>query len=99
MTEVTVSARIPREMEKEVEDLMREEHLEKSAALRRILHMGLEGYRRDRALRLLSERRVTLSKAAEIAKVSIWEMMALARDRRITWVDDDLMEDLRERRP
>jgi len=95
MTEVTVSARIPREMEREVEDLMREEHLEKSAALRKILHMGLEGYRRERALRLLSERKVTLSRAAEVAKVSVWEMMSLARDRRIAWVDDDLLEDLR----
>jgi len=95
MTEVTVSARIPREMEKEVEDLMREEHLEKSAALRKVLHLGLEGYRRERALRLLSERKVTLSRAAEIARVSIWEIMSLARDRHIAWVDDDLMEDLR----
>jgi predicted HTH domain antitoxin len=95
MTEVTVSARIPREMEGEVEELMREEHLEKSAALRKILHLGLEGYRRDRALRLLSERKVTLSKAAEVAKVSIWEMLSLAKERRIEWVDDDLLEDLR----
>jgi len=94
MTEVTVSARIPREMEQEVEALMREEHLEKSAALRKVLHIGLDEYRRERALRLLSERKVTLSKAAEVAKVSIWEMMSMARDRRIVWVDDDLMEDL-----
>ena len=96
MTEVTVSARIPREMEKEVEGLMREEHLEKSAALRKILHLGLEGYRRERALRLLSEQKVTLSRAAEIAKVSVWEMLALVKERRITWVDDDVLEDLRE---
>lgn len=96
MTEVTVSARIPREMEKQVEDLMQEEHLEKSAALRKILHLGLEGYRRERALRLLLEQKVTLSRAAEIAQVSVWEMMALAKERRIAWVDDDVLEDLRE---
>ena len=95
MTEVTVSARIPREMESEVEELMREEHLEKSAALRKILHLGLEGYRRDRALRLLSERKATLSKAAEIAKVSVSEMLSMARDRHVSWVDDDLLENLR----
>ena len=95
MTEVTVSARIPRDMESEVEALMLDEHLEKSAALRKILHLGLEGYRRDRALRLLSERKATLSRAAEVAKVSIWEMLSLARERHIPWVDDDLLEDLR----
>lgn len=96
MTEVTVSARIPREMEKEVEELMREEHLEKSAALRKTLHLGLEGYRRERALRLLAEQKVTLSRAAEIAKVSAWEMLSLVKERRIAWVDDDILEDLRE---
>lgn len=95
MTEVTVSARIPKEMEKEVEALMREERLEKSAALRRILHLGLDTYRRERALALLSARKVTISRAAEIAKVSLWEMMDLVRERRIVWVDDDSMEDVR----
>lgn len=83
-------------MEEEVEELMREEHLEKSAALRKILHLGLEGYRRDRALRLLSERKATLSRAAEIAKLSVWEMLALVKERQIVWVDDDVLEDLRD---
>src|SRR3972149_2604552 len=95
MTEVTVSVRIPREMEEEVEALMDEERLEKSAALRKLLHLGIENYRRERALRLLSERKVTLSKAAQIAKVSIWEMLSIARDRRIGWGDHDLREDPR----
>ncbi len=95
MTEVTVSARIPKEMEREVETLMREEHLEKSAALRKILHMGLEAYRRDRALRLLAAGSVTVSKAARIARVTVWEMIDLAKERRIAWVDDGAIEDVR----
>jgi predicted HTH domain antitoxin len=96
MTEVTVSARIPREMEEEVETLMGEERLEKSAALRKLLHLGIENYRRERALRLLSERKVTLSKAAQIAKVPIWEMLHLVRERGIVWVDDGVIDDVRE---
>jgi len=95
MTEVTVSVRIPKEMEEEVEALMREEHLEKSSALRRILHLGLDAYRRERALGLLSSRTATISRAAEIAKVSLWEMMDLARERRIPWVDNGSIEDVR----
>src|SRR3989337_467787 len=50
MTDVTISARIPKELEKEVERLMREEYLEKSAALRRLLHLGLKSYRLEKAL-------------------------------------------------
>ena len=74
---------------------MREEHLEKSAALRKLMHLGLERYRQERALRLLAERKATLSRAAEIAKLSIWEMLELVRERRIVWVDDDVIEDVR----
>lgn len=91
-----MSARIPREMEEEVETLMGEERLEKSAALRKLLHLGIENYRRERALRLLSERKVTLSKAAQIAKVPIWEMLHLVRERGIVWVDDGVIDDVRE---
>ena len=91
-----MSARIPREMEEEVEALMDEERLEKSAALRKLLHLGIENYLRERALRLLSERKVTLSKAAQIAKVPIWEMLHLVRERGIVWVDDGVIDDVRE---
>jgi predicted HTH domain antitoxin len=96
VTEVTVSARIPREMEEEVEALMREEHLEKSAALRRLLHLGIENYRRERAVRLLFERKATLSKAAQVAKITIWEMLDLVRERGIVWVGDDVIDYVRE---
>ena len=95
MTEVTVSARIPKDMEREVEELMHEEHLEKSAALRKLLHLGLSEYREERALRLLSQGKVSIGRAAEIAQMSLWEFSDLVRDRRIVWVSDDLVEDLK----
>src|SRR5439155_300858 len=75
MTEVTVSARIPQELEKEVERLMGEEHLEKSAALRKLLHLGVQNYRLERAIRGLGERRFSLLKAAEEAGLTIWEVL------------------------
>ncbi len=95
MTEVTVSARIPRDMEQEVEQLMREERLERSAAIRKLLHLGLDRYRQERALRLLSEGTVTFSRAAEIARLSLWELVDIVRDRKIAWVADDALEDLK----
>lgn len=95
MTEVTVSARIPRDMEQEVEQLMREERLERSAAIRKLLHLGLDRYRQERALRLLSEGTVTFSRAAEIARLSLWELVDIVRVRKIAWVADDALEDLK----
>lgn len=94
MTEVTVSARIPKELEKEVEKLMREEHLEKSAAIRKLLHVGVEDYRLRRALEKLAAGRASLSKAAEEAGVTIWELLDEARRRKVTWVDETVLEDI-----
>ncbi len=93
MTEVTVSARIPRDLEEELESMMREERLEKSSALRKLLHLGMEHYRKDRGLRLLSEGKVTFSKAAEIAGLNVWEFSDLVKDRKISWVSDDVLAD------
>ncbi len=98
MTEVTVSARIPRDMEEEVEQLMREEHLERSAAIRKLLHLGLDHYRQERALRLLAEGKATLSRGAEVARMSLWEFADLVRERKIAWVADDVLGDLKDLR-
>lgn len=98
MTEVTVSARIPQELEREVERLMREEHLEKSAALRKLLHLGVQNYRIDRGLRGFGEGRFSLSKSAEEAGLTVWEILDEAARRRVTWVADDVIEDLHRRK-
>jgi metal-responsive CopG/Arc/MetJ family transcriptional regulator len=98
MTEVTISARIPRELAKELERLMREEHLEKSAALRKLLHLGLKDYRLDRALAELSKGRISLSRAAEEAGVSVWELVDEAARHRVAWVADDVIDDTHGRR-
>jgi predicted HTH domain antitoxin len=98
MTEVTVSARIPQELEKEVERLMREEHLEKSAALRKLLHLGVQNYRLERAIRGLGEGRFSLLRAAEEAGLTIWEVLDEAARRQVTWVAEDIMEDIRGRK-
>jgi len=97
MTEVTVSARIPRELEAEVERLMREEHLEKSAALRKLLHLGIENYRVDRALRGLRDGRFSFLKAAEEASLTVWEVLEEASRRRVTWVADVVLDDIASR--
>jgi len=98
MTEVKISARIPKELEKEDENLMREEHLEKPAALRKLLHLGLKSYRLEMALANLSKGRVSLSRAAEDAGISVWELMDEAARHRVTWVADDTINDVPGRR-
>jgi len=88
----TISARVPDDLEDELEAFIDEERLEKSTAIRKLLSEGLEEWRTERALERLERGEVTFSKAAELADVDTWELARLARERDITWGDDDHLE-------
>jgi predicted HTH domain antitoxin len=88
----TISARIPDDLEMELESYLENENLDRSTAVRKLLAEGLEDWRRQQALQQLSDGTVTVSKAAEIAGMSVWEFAQLAADHDITWVDDDHLD-------
>ncbi|WP_436927618.1 hypothetical protein [Halosimplex amylolyticum] len=89
----TISARVPDELEAELEAYLDEENLDRSTAVRKLLTEGLDEWRRERALDQLEAGRITVSAAAEQAGLSVWELTQLAQERDITWVDDDHLED------
>lgn len=84
----TVSARVPEELEAALEEYAAAENVERSTAIRQLLADGLESWRVEHALDLLDDGRVTLSRAAEIADVSVWELRRRAAEADVTWVDD-----------
>jgi predicted HTH domain antitoxin len=91
----TISARLPDELEAELDAYLQEENLDRSTAIRKLLSEGLEEWRRERALEQLAAGKISFTKAADIADMSVWEFAHLAKERDITWVaDDHLDEDL-----
>jgi predicted HTH domain antitoxin len=91
----TVSARVPDEVEAELEAYLEAEKLDRSTAIRKLLAEGLEQWRREQALERLESGSITFSRAAEIAGMSVWDFAQLADERDVTWVDDEhLREDL-----
>ena len=86
MTEISVSARVPDYIYKDIEAFMTEEHLEKSASIRKLLAEGLQHWKMKRALRLLEEGKVTFLKAAEMSGTSIWELADIVRKKGVVWV-------------
>lgn len=88
----TISARVPDDLEEELEAYLEAERLDRSTAVRKLLAEGLEEWRRERALERLAAGEVTLSRAAEIADVSVWEFARLAREADVTWVAEDHLE-------
>lgn len=89
----TISARVPDELEAELEAYLDAENLDRSTAVRKLLTEGLDEWRCDQALEQLDAGQITVSAAAEQAGISVWELAQLAKERDITWVDDDYLDD------
>jgi predicted HTH domain antitoxin len=75
MSSRAVTARLRVELLKEIQEVAKEESIDRSSAIQRLLQMGLKEYRMERALNLYRDGKVTLWKAAELAGVSLREMM------------------------
>lgn len=69
------------EIEKKLEKLIEIEKMEKSALIRKIFNNGLDEELRKCAFELFQEKKVSLAKAAEIADISIREMMDLVKEK------------------
>jgi len=81
-----LAVRIPKEIEKEILEVVEREKLDKATAVRTLLEMGIVEWRKQTALELLRDGKVTFAKAAEIAKLSLWEFADLVKQRNVEWV-------------
>lgn len=94
----TISARLPDDLEAELEEYAEAENLDRPGAVRKLLRDGLESWRIERALRRLRDGEVSFSRAAETANVGVWEFAAIVRERDATWVPGERVErDLADR--
>ena len=92
-----ISARLPRERVELIEEIAREEKVDKSTILNRALeHYALE-WKLRKAVESYREGAVTLSRAAEMAGVSVWEMVDILAQRKVPsqYEIEDLEEDLK----
>ncbi|HID44030.1 MAG TPA: ribbon-helix-helix protein, CopG family [Archaeoglobaceae archaeon] len=77
---VTISARIDRDIAEEIERIMRRKGVDRSAAIRELLRIGIQEYKLNEALKLLRERKITVWRAAEIAGLNYREMLSKLRE-------------------
>ncbi|MFQ6137035.1 MAG: UPF0175 family protein [Candidatus Hydrothermarchaeales archaeon] len=92
-----VSTRLPPDMNKEIEWYAEKEHIGKTVALRKILERGLREVRVEHALEEYREGKVTLWKASEMARLPLWEMMELIKEKGIPapYTLKDVEEDIK----
>lgn len=93
----TLTTRAPDALAKEIEVLAKEEKLDKSSLIRRLLADAVQEKRKSKALTLYKEGKISIGKAAAIAKLSIWEMLDLITEKGIhlDYGGKELLEDLK----
>jgi Arc/MetJ-type ribon-helix-helix transcriptional regulator len=78
----TISTRIPDDLEAELEAYIEDENLDRSTAVRKLLTESLDDWRKEKALEKLEAGETTLSDAADIAEMNVWEFAALAKKKK-----------------
>lgn len=86
MTLKPLAVRVPEEIDREILEVVEREKLDKATVVRTLLEMGMVEWRKQTALELLRDGKVTFAKAAKMAKLSLWEFADLVKQRNIEWV-------------
>lgn len=94
-----MAARVSKEMSDLITEISTEEKVDRSTVVRRLLDMGVRDWRIQTALDRYGQGSITLLKAAEVAGVSIYEMIGILEERRIPYRYDisDLEEYVKRR--
>ena len=90
----TVSVRLSKDLMKDLEEFLKEEKLDRSSGLRKLLIEAIEEWKKRRALEKLAGGEVSFSKAAEMAGMDVWSFAALVKERGISWAKEGIREDL-----
>ena len=93
-----ISIRATPDLERKIKKLMEFEKADKSSIVRRVMERGINEELKKFALTLYVERKVSLAKAAEIAEISIRDMLDLIKEKGISLniTVEDLRKDFEE---
>ncbi len=86
MTLKPLAVRVPVELEEEISEIIKKEKLDKATVVRNLLEAGITEWRKQTALELLGKGKATFARAADIAKLSLWEFADLVKQCNVEWV-------------
>lgn len=97
MTElVSIGVRLPKKLLKALEEKAEEENLDRSTTIRQLLARGLKEYKKEKAARLYKEGKTSISGAAEMAELTIREMIdyLVGKGYRSSYTYEDLKKEI-----
>ncbi|MGA2875210.1 MAG: hypothetical protein ABSE82_06685 [Nitrososphaerales archaeon] len=94
-----VGVRLSKELERAIDDVKKEESIDKSTAVRMLVDTGYKEWRFRRAIDQLRAEKVTLWEAARIAGMPLWDFIALIKkEEGIEWAEFNQGDELLQKR-
>jgi predicted HTH domain antitoxin len=78
--------KVPAEVEQGILEIVEQEKVDEATVLRILLEMGITEWHKRTALERLKKGRVTFAKAAEMARLSVWEFADFVKQHDVEWV-------------
>jgi len=98
MHEIVVSSRIPMDLGEWLDRFTKEEYADQSAAIRKLLSIGLQEWRKEKALKKLEGGEITFMEACKLSGLDVWDFAELVEKSGITWIKrrEDIKRDIRD---
>jgi len=95
-SKVQIATRVDEDMLAQIKEIEKETRADRAEVIRRLLDEGAKQYQLKKAIALLHDSKVTVSRAAEIAGMSIWDIIEVMRTKKIPiqYTVDDLRKSL-----
>jgi len=97
MKEKLRSFRLPLKIDKEIEIMASLEDSDKSKLMRELIILGLKEKKIKESVKLYSEGKITLWKAATLSDVSLWKMLEIIKEKKVSlqYGERELAEDFK----
>lgn len=97
MKEKLMTFRLPLEIDEEIEAIASLEDSDKSKLMRELIVLGLKEKKIKESVKLYSEGKITLWKAASLSGVSLWKMLEIIKEKKISlqYGERELAEDFK----
>ena len=87
MTLKLLAVKVPEELEKNINEIVKQEKLDKATVVRNLLETGMAEWRKNTALDLLQNGKVTFTKTAEIANFLFGNLLTLSSNAKLNGLD------------
>ena len=91
-----ITSRIPEKYFRDLEKIQEEEKIDREEAVRRLLTKAISEWKKEKAITLLKDHKITIRQAASMADITYVEMLELAKNVEIGYDLDELEREVEQ---